>query len=60
MLEMKRRRELAFEGFALHDIKRTMGTVGTLNYDDNSLVMPIPQRERDANPNIEQNPGYAQ
>ncbi|MDH7447025.1 RagB/SusD family nutrient uptake outer membrane protein [Aquimarina sp. 2201CG14-23] len=54
----ERIRELAFEGFALHDIKRLQGTVGALNYDDNFLVMPIPQRERDANPNLMQNPGY--
>jgi len=54
----ERKRELAFEGFTLHDIKRLQGTVGTLNYDDNFLVMPVPQRERDANPNLMQNPGY--
>jgi len=54
----ERKRELAFEGFALHDIKRLEGTVGTLNYDDNSLVMPIPQREMDANSSLIQNPGY--
>ncbi len=55
----ERKRELAFEGFALHDIKRLQGTVGALNYDDNFLVMPIPQRERDANPDgLPQNPGY--
>ncbi|WP_438424591.1 RagB/SusD family nutrient uptake outer membrane protein [Aquimarina macrocephali] len=55
----ERKRELAFEGFALHDIKRLQGVVGTLNYDDNFLVMPIPQRERDANPDgLPQNPGY--
>ncbi|MBW1294903.1 RagB/SusD family nutrient uptake outer membrane protein [Aquimarina litoralis] len=54
----ERKRELAFEGFTLHDIKRLEGNVGTLNYDDNFLVMPIPQRERDANPNLMQNPGY--
>ncbi len=54
----ERKRELAFEGFALHDIKRLQGTVGALNYDDNFLVMPIPQRERDANPELMQNPGY--
>ncbi|WP_299439930.1 RagB/SusD family nutrient uptake outer membrane protein [uncultured Aquimarina sp.] len=54
----ERKRELAFEGFALHDIKRLQGTVGTLNYDDDFLVMPVPQRERDANPNLMQNPGY--
>ncbi len=55
----ERKRELAFEGFALHDIKRLQGMVGTLNYDDNFLVMPIPQRERDVNPDgLPQNPGY--
>ena len=54
----ERIRELAFEGFTLHDIKRLQGTIGTLNYDDNFLVMPVPQRERDANPNLMQNPGY--
>ncbi|WP_405207634.1 RagB/SusD family nutrient uptake outer membrane protein [Aquimarina sp. LLG6339-5] len=54
----ERKRELAFEGFSLHDIKRLQGVVGPLNYDDNFLVMPVPQRERDANPNLMQNPGY--
>lgn len=54
----ERRRELAFEGFALHDIKRLQGIVGALNYDDNALVMPVPQRETDANSNLLQNPGY--
>lgn len=54
----ERKRELSFEGFALHDIKRLKGTVGSLNYDDNSLVAPVPQRETDANPNLGQNPGY--
>ncbi|WP_108803625.1 RagB/SusD family nutrient uptake outer membrane protein [Aquimarina sp. Aq107] len=29
-----------------------------MNYDDNFLVMPVPQRERDANPNLMQNSGY--
>lgn len=55
----ERKRELAFEGFALHDVKRLEGTVGGLNYDDNFLVLPIPQRERDVNPDgLPQNPGY--
>lgn len=54
----ERRRELAFEGFTINDIKRLQGTVGSLSFDDNSLVMPVPQREMDANPNLEQNPGY--
>jgi hypothetical protein len=26
--------------------------------DDDELLMPIPQSERDINPNLEQNPGY--
>lgn len=55
---LERRKELAFEGFRLHDIKRLKENVGTLNYNDNKLVFPIPQREIDANTNIEQNPGY--
>jgi hypothetical protein len=54
----ERRRELSFEGFRLHDIKRLQGNVGDLAYDDPKLVMPVPQRETDANPNLEQNPGY--
>ncbi len=54
----ERRRELAFEGFRIHDIKRLQGSVGTFAYDANELVFPIPAREIVANPNIEQNPGY--
>ena len=54
----ERKRELSFEGFTLHDIKRLGGNVGTLSYDDPKLVMPVPQRETDSNPNLEQNPGY--
>ncbi len=54
----ERKRELSFEGFTLHDIKRLEGSVGELAYDNPKLVMPIPQRETDANQNLEQNPGY--
>jgi starch-binding outer membrane protein, SusD/RagB family len=56
--------ELAFEGQRLHDIKRTMGTTaGTNNsngpaWDSPRLILPIPQRERDVNPNLEPNEGY--
>ena len=46
-----------FKGFTLHDIKILGGNVGTLSYDDPKLVMPVPQRETDSNPNLEQNPG---
>lgn len=55
---IERKRELAFEGFALHDTKRLQQTVSGLPYDSNQLVLPIPQREIDANENLEQNPGY--
>ncbi len=55
---LERRLELAFEGFKIHDIKRLHGMVGTMNYDDNKLVYPIPQSEIEINPELEQNPGY--
>ncbi|UJH89876.1 RagB/SusD family nutrient uptake outer membrane protein [Antarcticibacterium sp. 1MA-6-2] len=54
----ERRRELAFEGFALFDAKRLGRDVGDITYDANRLVLPIPLRETDANPQLEQNPGY--
>jgi len=54
----ERKRELSFEGHAIHDARRLKENIGTLSYDDNTLVLPIPQRETDANPNLEQNPGY--
>lgn len=54
----ERAHELAFEGFALHDAKRTKTDIGNIPWNDNKLVYPIPQREIDANPNLIQNPGY--
>lgn len=54
----ERRLELAFEGFALNDIKRTQGTVGTLPYNSPKLILPVPQRERDVNTKLTQNEGY--
>ncbi|MEH7889151.1 RagB/SusD family nutrient uptake outer membrane protein [Elizabethkingia meningoseptica] len=54
----ERVRELAFEGFLLHDIKRTKGNVGSMSWNDNKLVFPIPLREMQANPKLVQNPGY--
>lgn len=55
---LERELELGFEGFLIHDLKRTERNVGGLSYDAPELVFPIPQRERDANPALEQNPGY--
>ena len=54
----ERRRELAFEGFRIHDIKRLQDSVSTFAYDAPELVFPIPQREIVANPNLVQNEGY--
>jgi len=54
----QRRLELSFEGNLLHDLKRTGRSIGSLSFDAEELVYPIPQRECDANPEIGQNPGY--
>ncbi|MEM1137440.1 MAG: RagB/SusD family nutrient uptake outer membrane protein [Bacteroidota bacterium] len=54
----ERRLELALEGHKIHDIKRLKQNVGDLEYNANALVFPIPQRERNANNNLAQNPGY--
>lgn len=59
---LERKLELAFEGQRLHDVKRLqdniiLGAV-TFPYNDNLLVFPIPQRERDVNSNLQQNAGY--
>ena len=54
----ERKLELAFEGFALHDAKRTQTNIGSTPWNANNLVFPIPQIEMDANKNLVQNPGY--
>ena len=55
---LERRLELAFEGFRIHDVKRLKQSVGSLPFNSPKLVLPIPQRERDVNPNLVQNAGY--
>ena len=66
----ERRKELAFEGDRYYDLNRLMrditrvanaGSVpGPLEipYTDFHRIAPIPQTELQANPNIQQNPGY--
>lgn len=64
----ERRRELALEGDRYMDLQRLMRDVvrGTdypaaarvIPYSDPRRILPIPQAERDANPNVEQNPDY--
>lgn len=64
---LERELELAFEGFLIHDIKRTQRSIdisadgdGTdlILFDADRLVFPIPLSETDANKKITQNPGY--
>ena len=53
--------ELAMEGLAIHDIRRTKATINgssTFLYTDDRVVFPIPLREMDTNNLISQNPGY--
>jgi hypothetical protein len=68
----ERRKELAFEGDRYWDIARLNLDVNRINLNNNypsntpltlaagndKRIWPIPQAELDANPNIEQNPGY--
>jgi len=54
----ERRRELAYEGDRYWTVKRLRLDVGARPYDDNKLILPIPQRERDVNSLLTQNDGY--
>ena len=59
--------ELAFEGQRWFDRIRVnngqyaidfLHSIGKSNMSQKYLLFPIPQKERDANPNLTQNPGY--
>jgi len=63
----ERRVELAFEGHRWFDLIRVnngqyglnfLHSIGKNNADEHHLLLPIPQIERDRNPNLTQNPGY--
>jgi starch-binding outer membrane protein, SusD/RagB family len=54
----ERELELAFEGQGLWDAKRLRQTIDGKPWDDPKLTFPIPQAERNINPNLAQNPGY--
>ncbi|MHC1775380.1 MAG: RagB/SusD family nutrient uptake outer membrane protein [Lentimicrobium sp.] len=63
----ERRLELAFEGQRWFDLIRVnngqfaidfLNSIGKTNMTSKYLLFPIPQKERDANPNLTQNPGY--
>lgn len=63
----ERRMELAFEGQRWFDLIRInsgqyaidfLKSIGKTNMSSKFLLLPVPQKERDANPNLTQNPGY--
>ncbi|MFH6991592.1 RagB/SusD family nutrient uptake outer membrane protein [Flavobacterium sp. FlaQc-48] len=63
----ERRMELAFEGQRWFDLVRVdngqygldfLHSIGKSNADKHHLLLPIPQIERDRNPNLTQNLGY--
>jgi len=68
-LERERRVEFLYEGHRWFDLVRTGRALAVLNayfaasglsysVEDYETLMPIPQREIDINPALEQNPGY--
>lgn len=54
----EREKELDYEGFRLHDYKRTKRSIGAFAYNDPKLVFPIPDREVSSNKALVQNTGY--
>lgn len=68
LLEIERIKELSFEGHRFFDIARqkkdvvrekaTNSNVRKLSYPDYRYALPIPLVEKEANPQIQQNPGY--
>lgn len=54
----ERFRELTFEGDRVWTLKRLHLDIDGLSFNDNFLILPIPQRETDVNKNLVQNDGY--
>ena len=50
--------ELCWEGFRLHDLKRWHDSIDEYPYDAGNLILPIPEREMEANDKLVQNPYY--
>jgi len=66
-IRKERRIELAFEGQRWFDLIRYdngqyaasfLKSIGKTNFAPKHLLLPIPQKEIDANPNLTQNAGY--
>ena len=58
VIEKERWLEFAFEGQRWHDLVRTGRAETKLAVAKNKTVWPIPARERNVNPKLDQNPGY--
>ncbi|MBV9772979.1 MAG: RagB/SusD family nutrient uptake outer membrane protein [Gemmatimonadetes bacterium] len=54
----ERRVEFAMEGQRFFDLRRLGRAQAVLGITESRLLFPIPQGERDVNPNLAQNPGY--
>lgn len=54
----ERRFEFVMEGHRFFDLRRHGVAPTVLSIATNRLVFPIPQADRDVNPNLTQNPGY--
>jgi starch-binding outer membrane protein, SusD/RagB family len=54
----ERFRELGFEGDRYYTLKRLQLDVDGFGYDDDKLILPVPQTEIDVNKNLVQNAGY--
>lgn len=54
----ERRFEFVLEGHRFFDLRRHGVAPTVLSIATNRLVFPIPQADRDVNPNLTQNPGY--
>jgi len=66
-IKTERKLELVHEGIRVNDLRRwrsqEIGNSNSTNqftvaWNDDHLILPIPQRERDVNENLTQNPGY--
>lgn len=57
-IRMERYKELCWEGFRLHDMKRWKQDIGTDPYNAGNLIFPIPEREIEANDKLVQNDYY--
>mgnify|MGYP001813989941 CR=1 FL=1 len=58
-IRQERYLELCWEGLRLHDLKRWKVDIGEYPYNAGNLILPIPEREMEANPeSLVQNPYY--